>query len=306
MLSLGQRFRQQREQRKVSLDAVAEQTKISTRYLHAIETENFQELPSGFFRRSFIRQYAEALGLDYHAMESEIEEMFGTPESSRIAAVEALPARAITVEPMPTQGGVYQRDHKLAWAIGLLVFAVAACSGIYALWERTQRVQAHEDVTPAPAGRTRVTESRPAPASPAAETKPAPPADNAATVPSPQSGGAPQVQSSTVSPAQSTAAAPAPFAAPQPRKINIEIAATERSWVRLTSDAKTVFAGTLEPTQTRSFEANERAKVLVGNAGGIDVRWNGKSIGTAGPRGQIRTLEFTPETYLILSPPPPE
>ena len=40
----------------------------------------------------------------------------------------------------------------------------------------------------------------------------------------------------------------------------------------------------------------------VGNAGGIDVLWNGKPIGPIGPRGQARTIQFTPENFRILSP----
>jgi hypothetical protein len=40
----------------------------------------------------------------------------------------------------------------------------------------------------------------------------------------------------------------------------------------------------------------------VGNAGGLDVRWNGKAIGPIGPRGQVRVVLFTPENFQILAP----
>jgi len=48
----------------VSLEEIAEQTKISIRFLRAIEAERFDELPGGIFARSYIRQYAAAIGFD--------------------------------------------------------------------------------------------------------------------------------------------------------------------------------------------------------------------------------------------------
>ena len=48
----------------ISLDQVSENTKIGVRYLQAIETGNFGELPGGIFTLSYLRQYAAAIGLD--------------------------------------------------------------------------------------------------------------------------------------------------------------------------------------------------------------------------------------------------
>ncbi len=43
-----------------TLEQIAEQTKISPRYLRAIESGHFGELPGGIYDRSYIRQYAAA------------------------------------------------------------------------------------------------------------------------------------------------------------------------------------------------------------------------------------------------------
>jgi cytoskeletal protein RodZ len=48
----------------VTLEQIAERTKISMFFLIAIENEDFGKLPGGIFDRSYIRQYAEAAGLD--------------------------------------------------------------------------------------------------------------------------------------------------------------------------------------------------------------------------------------------------
>ncbi len=61
---LGEFLRRERELRHISLDDVAERTKISRRYLEAIEEEQFDRLPGETFIRGFIRSYAQSVGLD--------------------------------------------------------------------------------------------------------------------------------------------------------------------------------------------------------------------------------------------------
>jgi cytoskeletal protein RodZ len=53
---------QLRRKAGVSLEAISDQTKISTSYLRAIESEEFDKLPGGVFDTNFIRQYACAIG----------------------------------------------------------------------------------------------------------------------------------------------------------------------------------------------------------------------------------------------------
>jgi transcriptional regulator with XRE-family HTH domain len=61
---LGEFLRRERALRHISLDAVAERTKISRRYLEAIEEERYDSLPGETFVRGFIRSYAQSIGLD--------------------------------------------------------------------------------------------------------------------------------------------------------------------------------------------------------------------------------------------------
>jgi cytoskeleton protein RodZ len=62
--SLGEFLRRERELRHISLDDVAERTKISRRYLAAIEEGQYDRLPGEAFIRGFIRAYAQSVGLD--------------------------------------------------------------------------------------------------------------------------------------------------------------------------------------------------------------------------------------------------
>jgi cytoskeletal protein RodZ len=53
-----------RKEEGISLEDIADQTKISLRFLQAIENEEFDQLPGGIFSTSYLRQYAAAIGYD--------------------------------------------------------------------------------------------------------------------------------------------------------------------------------------------------------------------------------------------------
>ncbi|MET3576781.1 RodZ family helix-turn-helix domain-containing protein [Bhargavaea ullalensis] len=64
MSELGARLKQARKEKGYSLDDLQELTKIQKRYLSAIEEGDFGIMPGTFYVRAFIKQYAEAVGLD--------------------------------------------------------------------------------------------------------------------------------------------------------------------------------------------------------------------------------------------------
>src|ERR1039457_6320710 len=73
MPAFGEDLRREREMRGVSLEEIASATKISLRFLEAIEQEDFKKLPGGIFGRSFIRTYAKYLGLDEERVLTEFQ-----------------------------------------------------------------------------------------------------------------------------------------------------------------------------------------------------------------------------------------
>jgi len=62
--SIGEKLRLARETRGVALRDISEQTRISMRFLEAIELDDYRRLPGGIFNRSFIRAYAKFIGYD--------------------------------------------------------------------------------------------------------------------------------------------------------------------------------------------------------------------------------------------------
>ncbi|WNV81450.1 helix-turn-helix domain-containing protein [Bacillus atrophaeus] len=64
MTELGIRLKEAREEKAMSLDDLQAATKIQKRYLTALEEGNYDIIPGSFYVRAFIKQYAEAVGLD--------------------------------------------------------------------------------------------------------------------------------------------------------------------------------------------------------------------------------------------------
>lgn len=82
LADLGERLNQSRRQLDISLEDVAERTHIQTRLLRAIEEGRLKDLPESVYVQSFIRQYANAIGLNGLYFSSEFAES-GTPKHSR-------------------------------------------------------------------------------------------------------------------------------------------------------------------------------------------------------------------------------
>ncbi|MCB1023355.1 MAG: helix-turn-helix domain-containing protein [Acidobacteria bacterium] len=62
--SLGEKLRQAREEKGISISEVAEQTRISPIYLESIENDDYRTLPGGIFNKGFIKSFAKYVGVD--------------------------------------------------------------------------------------------------------------------------------------------------------------------------------------------------------------------------------------------------
>lgn len=84
------------------------------------------------------------------------------------------------------------------------------------------------------------------------------------------------------------------------KRIELNLSASEETWLSISSGGKQIFSGVLEPDETKTVSGLEMARLKVGNAGGLSVQWNGKAIGPIGGKGQVRVVVFTPEGFSIL------
>lgn len=276
----GEILRGERVRQSLRLEDVAAKTKIHLRLLQAIEANRFDLLPGGLFTRSFLRQYARTLQMDEAQVVSTYQDQF--PE-----APPALPL------PLP-QKSTFARI-PLFPAFGWLALTLIAGAGLYGLWQNVRRSM--------PEPRSASVELPPDPHSlrvesvaPAA-SNPAPPPHH----PSPQESlakpSAPLAAQQPAGPALPAATGPVqtpPAPTPAGNSTHVVFTAKEPVWLSIQADGKPLFSGVLEANQTKALDLSGTMAVLVGNAGGLDIAVDGKTIGPIGPHGEVRLVNLTP------------
>ena len=317
MNSIGETLRRERERRNLDLEQIARETKISARMLEAIEGERFDRLPGGVFAKSFVRQYARLLGLDDAELVSELDRVLAPPPDAPQQPERPKPVipeiRLPQLEAWQSVGDGRFRTKSSLPALALVVVVMLLCSLVYAWWQRARRPA--PQVASAPAAQLPPL-PMPVPPVPSPALPPEPATPQPGDTSAPASGGAP-----TASPAAGAGPSSAP-AAPQSTPVNappvaavaaksnpdaavrLQITAEESVWVLVRTDGKYLFSGTLAPNQVRTVEAGETVLLRLGNAGGVSVTLNGKPVGPLGPKGQIRTVQFTSGGFQIVPPPP--
>jgi cytoskeletal protein RodZ len=269
MPSAGELLRSERTKRSRSLTEIADTTRISRRYLEAIEADHVQELPGEFFYKSFIRQYARALDLDADTTERILGSAVPLSEPDPVPALHQVYERA-------SAGESVRWTPTTAVAVSVLIAVIFGGAGLYALWQHLQaRPEAPVADSPAP-GQT-------APLSQTQQAQPAPPQPAPASAPT----------------------APLPVVQPAAGQTMIELAATEPAWVQVSSEGKPVLTATVQPDAPRQVTIGSNGKLLTGNAGALEVKVNGTPVGPLGPRGHIRTVLFNGGNFQIVQPRPP-
>jgi cytoskeletal protein RodZ len=300
MTSIGERLRRERQKRNLDLDQVSRELKISTRFLEAIEGENFDRLPGGVFAKSFVRQYARMFDLDEEEAAAQVQRTL-TPSPLPDFAAAPKPGSPQTVEFAPRVDSISSRPFASgSWlpALALVVAVMLGCSFVYGLWQRDRR----QASAPPPHRVVKAQASDPA----TAPQVPAPPTDAAATTQQ-----SPATAETAPAPPPQTQAVAAPAALQPPGAapsgaVKVEIATSDEPvWVLARTDGKYAFSGTLEKNETRTVNADGVVLLRLGNAGGVVITLNGKPIPTVGPKGQVRTVQLTSGGFQIVAPPKP-
>jgi transcriptional regulator with XRE-family HTH domain len=283
MATLGQRLREEREKRGLSIDELAAQTRINPQYFLAIENDDLSGLPGGFFYRSFVRQYARLLDLPAETYQAEVDRSLESEASTTASLETALPDRKINVPPIPTgRADVIVETRRWVFRLAGLALVIVICSGVYTFWQRYQ-MQQEESAKAAP--------PKPAPAVNLPKQEPA------ATVP------APEPPKPEITPPE-TPIVTSPAVTPPEGGVRLIIKAAELSWVGVWQGERLLFGDVIQPGESRGFGAPDRLRVRFGNAGGVEVQWNGQTIPATGPRGQVRTVDFRTDGYTVILPQP--
>jgi cytoskeleton protein RodZ len=298
MTSIGETLRRERQKRNLQLDQVSRELKISTRFLEAIEKEQFDRLPGGVFAKSFVRQYARMLGIDEEEAAAEVQRTLAPSSLPQFAEAASKRAAPPTVEFAPRVDSISSRPFASgSWlpALALVVAVMLGCSLVYGWWQRDHR-QASAAAAPKVIRPAAVQASNTPPQLPAQS----PEATNPVQEPSVQ----PPVTEANGASDKPVVATPSELRPSGAVKVEITTA-DEPVWVLARTDGKFAFSGTLEPNQTRTVDADGSVVLRLGNAGGVAITVNGKPIPVVGPKGQVRTVQLTSGGFQIVAPPKP-
>lgn len=281
MSSVGETLRRERLRIGLDLDKIAQDTKISVRSLELIESNQFEKLPGGVFAKSFVRQYARAVGVNPEEMVSELEKMLA-PKPEPVPGAQGASWEPEVSLPRVSRWGAGSRFRSSSSlpSLALVVLVMLACSGAYTWWQKSRKAPAAaaETVDTAQPQKPVETAAVPAPA-------PAPAPDSVAPAPTRQT------VSGTVTADNATGA------------LNIALTAEEATWVRATANGKVVFSGVIQPKETKALSAGDTVTLRIGNAGGVAISLNGKAIPAVGPKGQVRTVQLSPDGAVQVAPP---
>lgn len=255
--------------RGVSLDEISAATRIATRFLQAIENEQWDQLPGGVFNRGFIRAVARYLGLDEEDTVAEYAAAIGDRPS--VPVWTGSPPAVVPDQPW------------LAWIITAVV-ALLLLAGVWfgvrhlSAWRAARRaatisasaVPSVERLNTSPA-----TSSSPLPAEPLSNLP----------VGAPPSTGAPDINPVSVPTAVSES--------PVITSLDLKIETVEKTRVTIDVDGQRAYDGNIKTGDERSFTAKDNFEVATPNAGALLLELNGKILAPIGPRGHSGKVTLT-------------
>ena len=268
MPTVGETLKQRRLERNLSLDEVAEVTKIGVFFLQALESNEFKKLPRGAFPKMFVRSYARYLGLD----DDKVVQMF----YEQIAAAEAVPESFAAVSAPTTRSmGRSRRNVQLVAAFAILLALSVSAYLIY----QTQEAGVAEGNSSGQAT------SKPPPRWTPPEKAPAPP-------PTPDAGTlSPATAAGESLPADAAAASPL-----GPAGFGLKLQAHDYCWVRITRGDTEQYDFILKPGDSFARDFDGEVTMKLGNAGGVDLSLNGRPAAPLGLRGEVVTVTLSRDT----------
>jgi cytoskeletal protein RodZ len=133
MESVGEKLRQSRSRQGLTLDDISASTRISVKNLEAIEEDELSHISSAFLYRSFVRQFAQRVGLDYKDLATAVQSWASTiPEPAMPGQLQAALPKVPPLEPM--------RPRNFRWLFSFVALAavLTGCSSLYAMWENSR------------------------------------------------------------------------------------------------------------------------------------------------------------------------
>jgi len=278
--TIGAFLREERKKKDLSYEQASEMTKIRVNILEALENESWSDLPSPAFASGFVRSYGRALGLE----EKKLMEVFNKSRPTAVYTPKPL------VEPSRSKKSI----------VFILIFLLLTLGSAYFFWKGyiTHKIVVSHPIEITPS------ENEPEKAEPIQES-------HHESVPS-----AGQIQLYSAPEAVSEVSAAGPIYSPlEEDEASIEYATTvpasdeladqelslkavirETTWLRIFVDDQDPKEYVFRPNEHFEWTAKKGFELLIGNASGIDLEFNGKGVQDIGTPGQVVRLRL-PEDF---------
>jgi cytoskeleton protein RodZ len=285
----------EREKKNISLDQIAADTNISLRYLQSIEEGRYGDLPGGLYNRAFIKAYCESINIDPEEILDRYDAAAGSfqPDTTLSPQIPTPPRKKTFSKSGPI----------LIWTTMLLIAGVGIffsrgwISDLFSPYfseEPTAGISSEIPAEPSfdsPDMSAYPDDSSTGTLDAAVDSPETPvpePVEDAGTVAETVS----SIAEEAISPVEkkllpSGKELPATAEADE-SNLRLEIAASEQCWISINRDDSTsIIQKMMEPGETEVFYASERMQVLIGNAGGIQMKINDMPTKPLGNRDQV-------------------
>ncbi|HVB35865.1 MAG TPA: RodZ domain-containing protein [Candidatus Acidoferrales bacterium] len=304
----GEHLKREREMRGVSLEEISAATRISVRFLEALENEQWERLPGGIFNRGFIRSVARFLGLDEENLVAEYA--METHERPEIAVWTKEPVRkranwraiggAIAVVILVIAGGWYVH-HRYGAEIGAWHQEHPIFRTPTGRFHHSNAAAAMPS-SPSPASSSQAGPKQSSNAPPSAVSsspadKPQQPRTPAAGTPAQTNGSPTNTAPPNASASNPAIAAPSKLPVGNPATpgglMELKVEAGETSTVSVLADGKVVFSGTLEAQRTLTLHAQTSFTVSSSKSNAVLLELNGHTVPPLGPPGEAGKITLT-------------
>lgn len=289
MGSFGERLRREREMRGISLDQIVATTKIGRRLLLALEDEQFDLLPGGIFNKSYVRAYAKCIGIDEdEAVAQYLEAAHEAPPDARVIAQQHASIYAERPAPRSTS--------PLVPVLICLVVFIGVIGGwrVYEdhVRERQQRSEAiNRAEAPVPAANAVIQTQSGAPTT-NDQSNSGQPTRSSQPVATAQSSTAANTGVAQKPPVARVATTESAAPSPSGAQFELTVRPKDRAWVSIKSDGNYVVRGIIKPPDVKIIHASSQIVFYTGNAGALEISFNGKNVPLSGGPNTEQLLVF--------------
>jgi cytoskeletal protein RodZ len=265
--TLGGYLKNQRESKKISLREVAKNTRVREYILKAIEEDRHDLLPAPTYVKGFLLAYAKYLNLDRKDILLRYERV-----------LKGEPVKREPVPPSPTPSLKPKKKTswltKQTWVVGGVIVASFIVFYFFSPYSSKPPIE------PVPEKPILKKKSTIAPSKPVTAITRTP--EEKMTV----------EEKKPLTPSSSSTAAPS---VQEKKPISLQLKAIEKTWVNYQADNQSEEDMIFKPGEGISVLASNQIRIVIGNAGGLDLILNGKVLNKYGMSGDVIKLIITPQ-----------